>query len=212
MDVADVILGYCPFAKSTKFHIRITDTITGNLELQQRNETVTTKYIYTNVPTNHTIVVDSSQWSYVLSKATSVQVTWLLDCVNISTSGNLSLLHTYKADSSRTRILAVIDANFIPPTTTTTTTTTQATTTTTTTTSTSTTEKPTTTTSPPPPPVNSTTTPATKSKISKREAKEQDVSTTTSSPFSDSCAADYVKQEPGHVYGFFQRDVEVKSE
>lgn len=199
LDVAERYLGYCPFPSTKKFHIKLTDTITGSLELQQQNETVTKDYLFTNVPTNHTIVVDSSQWQYVMSHATSVQVTWLVDCVNISTSNSLSMMNTYKKDSNATKILAVIDANFVPPTTSTTTTTTS----TTTTTQAPVTAAPVT----EGPKIGNTTL---KAKIAKR-AVPVTIPTTTSSPLISDCVGQYVREEPGHVYGFFEKKIKVKS-
>lgn len=220
VEVASQFLSLCGFSQTKEFRVKFTETIVGSMWLQQKNETITGKYLYTNVTTNHSIVPDPGQWAYVMSKATSVQVTWLVDCVNVSTSSNLSMNYTYAKDSSSSKIVAVIDANLVPPTTTTTTTTTTSTTTTSTTTTTTTTTTPSTPTtgSTSSLPENATTSTSTtaRPKLTKREAKVKDateLSTTTSGPLAASgCSSDLIRQEPGHVYGFFQKEIEVQSE
>lgn len=207
-----------------------TDTVSGELTIEQQNKTVT-EFALKGVPTNHTLAVNGHQWEYLKERATSVQITWIIDCVQVAVGQNLSIMHTYPKDADSLNVFAFIDANFIPPTTTTTTTTTTTpkpttttttSTTTSTTTTTTTTEKPhqeTTTASP----ITSTATPlasgnsttTAKAKLVKRAAPAE--GSTTASPsvadgFQTNCTTNLLQREPGHVYGYFKRVVSIKSE
>lgn len=227
----------CVMVYETIFFVFV-ETINGELQLLQKNETRINNYVSNKDPVVHQIILKKSDRDYI-HKATNIYTYWFVDCTYYGMSADFNFTFNY-TDVDRTHLveaLLVADFTPLPPTTTVAPTTTTTTTTakpTTTSTTTKPTTKPSSTTASPAPTKATTTAPSNFSvesnRVKRHNLRSSDLTSdltqvnTTGSimvklngtlvkyngSFPMVCGGTQVSTDGKKSYGYFRKKLEVK--
>ncbi|XP_044749112.1 uncharacterized protein LOC123309877 [Coccinella septempunctata] len=111
---------------SSRTQFIISGTLTGNLQVFQKNETRNNQFISTDTPLISSVKLSELDANFI-SNATSVTTFWFIDCIYYGPTNNAQFSHLFPTSDEEHTIDALMVADFHPPpppTTTTTTTTT----------------------------------------------------------------------------------------
>ncbi|KPJ15647.1 hypothetical protein RR48_03778 [Papilio machaon] len=117
------------FVTSARSTFRLTDSLNGNLVLNQDNLERPNNFVAVNKTVLHYIKLPDNEMEYLKNNASTIITYWFIDCIYIDQTTDLSLNYTYNDLMADHYIDALVVANNLPlpPVTTTTTTTTTTT-------------------------------------------------------------------------------------